>query len=215
MKLACLSAYIGRFSFGIGASIALFTPSPAQAVERVTVEIRAFIPSEHPGSPGYVRFTAGPNPKTVIPAPPTWLLTPTARRLVPTSVERWAIKNADNYRGAMLAGLVANHCFETDGRHFSGSADVSARLHFRVSFLVDGGRISIEKPATSASNTFWADETRMVDCKSGEVLHRKTERPLPRGQLRRRLPSRETQARRWQGNSLGARSGRQPARAAQ
>ncbi len=144
-------------------ALVLLTPIAAIAADRIHIVIRAFIPDSHDGNLGYVkRLRDG---TTVIPAPPTFLVTPAVRAVTPRAVEVWAKKNSGNWKGALLSGALANHCFKTDGRTFTSNANASARLHFEATLVIDGPSVRIEKPA-GRSRPFWSDASHLVDCQS-------------------------------------------------
>ena len=148
-------------------ALLLLTPFVTTAADRVHIVIRAFIPDSHDGNLGYVKRLA--DGTTVIPAPPTFLVTPAVRAVMPRAVEAWAKKNAGNWKGALLSGALANHCFKTDGRTFTPNANASARLHFEATLVIDGASVRIEKPV-GRSRPFWSDASHLVDCQSGRDL---------------------------------------------
>lgn len=149
------------------ALLMLLMPITAVAVDRVHIVIRAFIPDSHDGNPGYVRrLTDG---TTAIPAPPIFLVTPAMRAVTPRAVEVWAKKNVGNWKGSLLSGALAKHCFKTDGRTFTSSTVASARLHFEATLVIDGTSVRIENPARR-SRPFWSDATHLVDCQTGRNL---------------------------------------------
>lgn len=148
-------------------ALLLLTPIAATAADRVHIVIRAFIPDSHDGNLGYVKRLA--DGTTVIPAPPTFLVTPAVRAVMPQAVETWAKKNAGNWKGALLSGALAKHCFKTDGRSFTPNAIASARLHFEATLVIDGPSVRVENPA-GRSRPFWSDASHLVDCQSGRDL---------------------------------------------
>lgn len=147
--------------------LAVMVASPAHAADEVRIWVKAFIPNDHPGNPGYVR-RAGDG-ATVIPAPPTFLLTPAARALTPRFVEEW-INSNDPGRGwrAAVSGALANLCFRGDQRDFSPDPNASARLSFGAALVVDGSTARIDTLA-GRQRHFWSEPTHMVDCRTGQV----------------------------------------------
>jgi hypothetical protein len=110
---------------------------------RVRIWIRAFIPSEHPSNPGYIKRTS--NGHYVIEAPENPLLT---------------------FLGAK------GSCFETDNRSFESSPVVSSRVTVEKIFIVKGRDIiGMEDPPGRPAIRIGSTDN--VECDSGALLARK------------------------------------------
>jgi hypothetical protein len=112
--------------------------------KRVRIHIRAFIPSEHPGNPGYVRPIPAQAGQFAIPAP----------RVVPPT--------------CTPAVTGDSSCFLTDHRVFNNNPNASARAVTEFILVIDGNTVTVERAdGREVQRTM---PTHKVNCNTGNDL---------------------------------------------